>query len=275
MKPSPIGIFDSGFGGLSVYKEIKALLPQYSYIYLGDTARAPYGCLSFDEIYENTLQAIKFLFDRGCHLVILACNTASAQALRTIQQTFLLQNYPNRRVLGVIRPCTEQVINWSKTGHVGLLATSATVASNSYGIEIAKFAPRVTLSQQACLEWVKLVEAGEAFSAKSAEVVQRDVNKLLKNDPSIDTIILACTHFSHLESAIEEALRLVQVKVIHQGPIVARALQRYLCAHPILEKRCMRGQSETVYTTGRADEFILRGQRFMSFSGKVDEITLR
>jgi glutamate racemase len=158
MKVAPIGIFDSGFGGLSIYREIKKLLPQYSYIYLGDTAQAPYGCLSFEEIYQNTLKAVQFLFDQGCHLVILACNTASAQALRTLQQTFLLEKYPQRRVLGVIRPCSEQVMNWSQTGHIGLLATDATVCSNSYGIEIAKFAPEIELSQLACHRWVHLVE---------------------------------------------------------------------------------------------------------------------
>jgi len=274
MKPAPIGIFDSGFGGLSVYKEIKTLLPEYSYIYLGDTARAPYGCLSFDEIYENVLRAIKFLFDRGCHLVILACNTASAQALRTIQQTFLLQNFPERRVLGVIRPCTEQVGNWSKTGHVGLLGTPATVNSNSYGIEIRKFAPKVILSQRACLKWVKLVEAGEAFGREATEVVKRDIGELLKRDPCIDTIILACTHFSHLDHAISQALSSVKVKVIHQGPIVAHALKRYLKVHSVLEKRCKKGPLETIYTTGQADEFLFKGQHFMKFNGTVNEITL-
>lgn len=273
MKAAPIGIFDSGFGGLSVYKEIKALLPQYSYIYLGDTARAPYGCLSFEEIYENTLQAVKFLFDQGCHLVILACNTASAQALRTIQQNFLPHNYPDRRVLGVIRPCTERVLDWSKTKHVGLLGTTGTVGSNSYGIEVGKFAPQVVLSQQACPRWVDLVEQGEVNSAKTREIVEKDISELLQKDPAIDTIILACTHFSHLGTVIERVLHR-GVTIVHQGPIVSEALKCYLHIHANLERGCLKTQSEDIFTTGCADRFMSNGKKFMQFISPVSTITL-
>ncbi|MCK5834716.1 MAG: aspartate/glutamate racemase family protein, partial [Lentisphaeria bacterium] len=233
----------------------------------------PYGCLSYEKIYEYTLEAVKFLFNQGCQLVILACNTASAQALRTIQQTFLPKNYPNRRVLGVIRPCTERVLDWSQTKHVGLLGTRATVDSNSYGIEIGKFAPELILSQQACPDWVALVEQGEVISESAQKIVKRNLDELLQKDPHIDSIILACTHFSHLTSAIKKALGRT-VRIIHQGPIVAQALQNYLIIHPELEQVCLKTHSEEIFTTGNAEEFRINGHRFMNFTTKPLKISL-
>src|SRR6185436_10056557 len=223
----PIGIFDSGFGGLTVLKEIVKELPQYDFLYLGDNASAPYGSRSFETVYEYTLECVKHLFDKGCHLVILACNTASAKALRTIQQKDLPKIDPARRVLGVIRPTTEVVGNFSKTKHIGVLGTSGTVSSNSYPIEIEKFFPDVKVFQEACPMWVPLVENNEHHNHGADFFVKKNLHEIFAKGENIDVLLLACTHYPLLKERIEEYMP-VGVKLISQGEIVADSLMDYL-----------------------------------------------
>ena len=204
IKSHPIGVFDSGYGGLTVLKEIVKELPEYDYLYLGDNARAPYGTRSFETVYQYTLENVEKLFSMGCHLVILACNTASAKALRSIQQNDLPIIAPNKRVLGVIRPTTEIVGNYSKTGHVGVLGTTGTVNSESYPKEIAKFFPNLKVTQEACPMWVPLVENNEYESAGADLFIQENLNHLMKQDDKIDTIILGCTHYPLLIKKIKQ-----------------------------------------------------------------------
>ena len=250
----PIGVFDSGYGGLSVLKEIAATLPQYDYIYMGDNARAPYGTRDFDTVYEYTLQCVKWFFSQGCPLVILACNTASAKALRTIQQRDLPRLDAARRVLGVIRPTSEVIGNYSKTGHVGVMGTTGTVQSNSYLIEIEKFYPGITVSQEACPIWVPLVECNEYESPGADYFVQKHINQLLAKDASIDTILLACTHYPLLMDKIR-AYTPEQVAVIAQGQIVAQSLLEYLQRHPEIEEKCSRSGKRSFFTTGEPADF--------------------
>ena len=231
MNKKPIGIFDSGYGGLTVFKELAAKLPEYDYIYLGDNARAPYGNKSFETIYRYTLDCVKWFFEQDCHLVILACNTASAKALRTIQQKDLQGLATNKRVLGVIRPTSEIIGAHSHTGHVGVLGTHGTIQSGSYLIEIGKFFPNVAVSQEACPGWVKLVEEFEYDSPKADEAVEKHVKNLLQQDEKIDTILLACTHYPLLLHKIEAHLP-PGIKVISQGEIIAASLADYLQRHP-------------------------------------------
>jgi len=260
----PIGIFDSGYGGLTILHEIRQLLPQYDYLYLGDNARAPYGPRSFEVVYEFTRQAVFKLFSMGCHLVILACNTASAKALRSIQQNDLplldqgltASNLtpPSKRVLGIIRPTAEIIGQLTQSRHVGILATEGTIKSRSYQLEIQKFAPDITVSGVACPFWVPLVEYNEMDSPGADYFVKKRIDQLLMTDSEIDTIILGCTHYPLL---LNKILKYVPrgVKVIAQGEYVANSLADYLRRHPEMEHRCSKGASCRYLTTENAEKF--------------------
>jgi glutamate racemase len=250
----PIGVFDSGYGGLTILRSIVERLPEYDYIYLGDNARAPYGPRSFDTVYHYTLECVKWFFAQGCELVILACNTASAKALRTIQQKDLPHIGPGKRVLGVIRPTTEIIGNYSKTGELGILGTVGTVQSESYPIEIAKFFPDAKVFQQACPMWVPLVENNEYAQPGADYFIQKDISTLLKHSPAIDTVLLACTHYPLLREKIERFLP-AGITVISQGEIVAASLADYLNRHPELEKGISRHGSRHFYTTDSSSDF--------------------
>lgn len=250
----PIGVFDSGYGGLTVLKEIVKELPQYDYIYLGDNARAPYGTRAFETVYDYTLECVKHLFSMGCELVILACNTASAKALRTIQQKDLPLIAPRKRVLGVIRPTTELVGNYSKTGHVGVLGTSGTVTSNSYPIEIEKFSPNIKVYQEACPMWVPLVENNEYNSDGADFFIKKNLNNLLSKNNQIDTIILGCTHYPLLLKKIKQNVP-ENVTILLQGEIVAKSLKEYLSRHPEIEQVCSKNQKIEFYTTDYPENF--------------------
>lgn len=235
MTQQPIGIFDSGYGGLTVLKEIKSKLPQYDYLYLGDNSRSPYGNRSFKTVYEYTLQCVKWFFNQGCSLVILACNTASAKALRSIQQINLKEIDASKRVLGVIRPTTEIIGKLTKTGNIGILATNGTVASKSYPIEINKFYPELQVYQQACPMWVPLIENNEYDNAGADYFIKKNITDLLRQSQDIDTILLACTHYPILMEKIKQVVP-AEVTVIAQGEIVANSLAIYLQNHPQIEE---------------------------------------
>ena len=250
----PIGIFDSGYGGLTVLKEILNKLPQYDYLYLGDNARAPYGSRSFDTVYHYTLQCVKWLFDQNCNLVILACNTASAKALRTIQQNDLPRIAPDKRVLGVIRPTTEVIGKFSETKNIGILATSGTVSSNSYLLEIEKFFPDVKIYQEACPMWVSLVENNEHHGHGADFFVKKNLHDIFEKGENIDVLLLACTHYPLLKEKIEEYLP-VGVKLISQGEIIADSLIDYLQRHPEIENKCSKKGNRIFYTTDSTEDF--------------------
>lgn len=269
----PIGVFDSGYGGLTVLKEIVKELPQYDYIYLGDNARAPYGTRAFETVYEYTLECVKHLFSMGCELVILACNTASAKALRTIQQKDLPLIAPHKRVLGVIRPTTELVGNYSKTGHVGVLGTSGTVTSNSYPIEIEKFSPNITVYQEACPMWVPLVENNEYDSDGADFFIKKNLNNLLSKNHQIDTIILGCTHYPLLLKKIKQNVP-ENVTILLQGEIVAKSLKEYLSRHPEIEQVCSKNQKIEFYTTDYPENFDASASIFWGNSIKSKHIAL-
>lgn len=249
-----IGVFDSGYGGLTVLKEIVKQLPQYDYLYLGDNARAPYGTRSFETVYEYTLECVKKLFELDCELVLLACNTASAKALRTIQQKDLPTLAPNKRVLGVIRPTTEIVGNYTKTNVVGVLGTSGTISSNSYPIEIEKFYPQLTVVQEACPMWVPLVENNEFESEGADYFIQKNLTSLLSKGKNIDTIILGCTHYPLLINKIKKYLP-EGIKLISQGEIVATSLIDYLNRHSEIEQQLSKGKSIQYLTTDSSENF--------------------
>lgn len=270
---SPIGVFDSGYGGLSVLREIVARLPQYDYLYLGDNARAPYGSRSFERVYEFTLQAVEYLFSRGCQLVILACNTASAKALRSIQQRDLPRIAPDRRVLGVIRPTAEAVGALSATGHVGIFATPGTIASGSYDIEITKLNPGFKVYGQACPMWVPIVENLEMETPGAEYFIKRDADRLLAQSPDIDAIILGCTHYPLIYSQIRRAVP-DSIRLIEQGRIVADSLADYLSRHPEIETRLSRGASVDYLTTESPDKFAALGSIFMRQPVTARQITL-
>jgi glutamate racemase len=251
---SPIGIFDSGYGGLTVMREIVHKLPGHDFIYLGDNARSPYGPRSFDTVYRYTLQSVKWFFDQGCPLVVLACNTASAKALRTIQQNDLPKIDKQKRVLGVIRPTTEIIGNYSESKHVGILATSGTVASNSYVIEIEKFFPDVKVFQQACPMWVALVENDEYNSHGADYFIKKCINKLLDQSPTIDTILLACTHYPLLHDKIREYTP-ADIKILSQGEIVADSLVDYLKRHREIENKISKHGEKQFFTTDSTEDF--------------------
>jgi glutamate racemase len=250
----PIGIFDSGYGGLTILEAIRKRLPHYDYLYLGDNARSPYGTRSYEVVYEYTLEAVKELFERGCELVILACNTASAKALRSIQQRDLPNIDPNKRVLGVIRPSAEVIGTYTKSGHIGILATKGTVNSNSYVIEIGHFAPDCKVSQHPCPMWVPLIENNEHLSIPGREFIKNDVNALLSLDGQIDTIVLGCTHYPLVQDQIEEIVP-KGVTVVAQGDIVAASLQDYLKRHPEMDQLCTKNGVVTYLTTENSEEF--------------------
>lgn len=252
--PAPIGVFDSGFGGLSILREIRKVLPQYDYIFLGDNARAPYGNRSYQLVYEFTLQAVKHLFEQGCHLVILACNTASAKALRTIQQRDLNTLDPNRRVLGVIRPTVEEIGNITKSRKVGIFGTPGTIQSQSYDIEIAKMHPDIKVYSHACPMWVPLVENRESDGPGADYFVKKDVDALLSQCSHIDSIILGCTHYPLLINKIKRYTP-PAVQIVEQGPIVATSLKSYLTRHPNLEQLCSKHSSCLYTTTEDASRF--------------------
>ncbi len=250
----PIGVFDSGYGGLTVLKEIVAKLPQHDFIYLGDNARAPYGTRSFESVYKYTLECVEWFFKMGCPLVVLACNTASAKALRTIQQNDLPRINPANRVLGVIRPTSEIIGTFSQTNQVGILATKGTVQSNSYPIEIDKFFPSVNVFQQACPMWVPLIENNEHNNAGADYFVHEYIEKLLQQSADIDTILLACTHYPLIKNKIAEQIPST-IKIISQGEIVAESLVDYLHRHPEIENRCSKNGELIFYTTDSTKDF--------------------
>jgi glutamate racemase len=250
----PIGVFDSGYGGLTVLKEIAARLPQYDYLYLGDNARAPYGPRSFETVYRYTLQCVQWFFEKNCSLVVLACNTASAKALRTIQQQDLPRIAPDKRVLGVIRPTTEIIGTFTKTNQVGILATSGTVLSGSYPIEINKFFPEVKVYQEACPMWVPLVENNEYDKPGADYFIEQHLRHIFQRSAAIDTLLLACTHYPLLKSRIESFLP-QKVKLLSQGEIVANSLAGYLSRHPEIDNRCSKNGEQTFYTTDSTTDF--------------------
>ena len=269
--PGPIGVFDSGFGGLTVLREIRALLPEYDYLFLGDNARAPYGTRSFDVVYHYTLQGVMALFRRGCQLVILACNTASAKALRSIQQHDLPRLDPRRRVLGVIRPTAEVSGRLTRSRHVGILATPGTVASQSYDLEIRKLFPDITVTGEPCPMWVPLVENFEYDRPGADYFVRQSVGRLLQRDPQIDLMILGCTHFPFLLPKIRQAVP-QGVTVIAQGEYVARSLEDYLHRHPEMDALCTRGATCRYLTTEDPERFDETARFFMGDDVQSDHI---
>ncbi len=271
--PGPIGIFDSGYGGLTILHGIRQLLPEYDYLYLGDNARAPYGPRSFDVVYEFTRQAVVKLFEMGCHLVILGCNTASAKALRTIQQNDLPKIDPERRVLGIIRPTAEVIGDLTTSKHVGVLATEGTIKSESYDLEIHKLFPDIKVSGVACPFWVPLVEYNEADSPGADYFVKKRIDEIMRKDSDIDTIILGCTHYPLLMPKILKYLP-AGVRVVPQGEYVAESLKQYLERHPNIEAKCSKGAGVHYLTTENPNKFKEQAQIFLHEPVEVDNITL-
>jgi len=271
--PGPIGIFDSGYGGLTVFDKIRDAMPDYNYIYLGDNARAPYGPRSFDVVYRFTRQAVEKLFYEGCHLVILACNTASAKALRTIQQNDLLTWDPQRRVLGVIRPTVEKIDEMSKTKHIGVLGTAGTISSESYTIEIHKLFPHITVVGQACPMWVPLVENNEFKSSGADYFIKKYIDEILSKDNQIDTLILGCTHYPLLIDKIREFIP-SNIHLFPQGECVAQSLIDYLKRHPEMDARLTRGGKCQFLTTEAPDKFSGAASIFLSYPIAVEQTEL-
>lgn len=267
LTPGPIGIFDSGYGGLTILSQIRAQMPEYDFLYLGDNARTPYGTRSFEVVYEFTSQAVRTLFDMGCQLVILACNTASAKALRTIQQIDLPKIDPRKRVLGIIRPTVEYLGDITSTRHVGILATSGTIKSQSYPLEIKKLFPDITVSGEACPMWVPLVENNEAQSEGTDYFVGRHIDNLLAKDDMIDTIILGCTHYPILYDKIRRHIP-EHIKVITQGEYVGRSLMNYLERHPEMDALCTKQGSCRFLTTESVE--IFRQYATIFFDSDID-----
>lgn len=273
-KQGAIGVFDSGYGGLTILNGLRTLLPQYDYIYLGDNARAPYGNRSFDIVYRFTSQAVERLWEEGCPLIILGCNTASAKALRTIQQNDLAQSAdPSRRVLGVIRPTVERIGALTRSGHVGIFGTPGTIQSRSYNIEIAKLYPGFTATGHACPMWVPLVENGEADRPGADYFIRQEIDRLLATDPLIDTIVLACTHYPLLEKKIRQYLP-EGISLVVQGSITANSLIDYLKRHPEMERRLSRGGSVTYLTTENASKFSAMASVFLASPVDATQILL-
>ena len=271
--PGPIGVFDSGYGGLTILDKIREVLPEYDYIYLGDNARAPYGTRSFEVVYEFTRQAVNKLFDMGCHLVILACNTASAKALRSIQMNDLPGIDPARRVLGVIRPTVECVGEISKNQHIGVLATAGTIKSESYPLEIHKLFPEIQVSGTACPMWVSLVENNESQDEGADYFIRKYINQLLSKDPQIDTVILGCTHFPILLPKIRQYIP-EHISVIAQGEYVAESLKDYLKRHPEMDAKCTKNGTCQFYTTEAEEKFSESASTFLKQQISVKHITL-
>ena len=271
--PGPIGVFDSGYGGLTILDKIREVLPEYDYIYLGDNARAPYGTRSFEVVYEFTRQAVNKLFDMGCHLVILACNTASAKALRSIQMNDLPGIDPARRVLGVIRPTVECVGEISKNQHIGVLATAGTIKSESYPLEIHKLFPEIQVSGTACPMWVSLVEDNESQDEGADYFIRKYIDQLLSKDPQIDTVILGCTHFPILLPKIRQYIP-EHISVIAQGEYVAESLKDYLKRHPEMDAKCTKNGNCQFYTTEAEEKFSESASTFLKQQISVKHITL-
>ena len=269
----PIGVFDSGYGGLTILREIRRMMPQYDYLYLGDNARTPYGTRSFDVVYEFTLQAVRYLFEQGCHLVILACNTASAKALRSIQQNDLPKLDPQRRVLGVIRPTVEVVGEISKSRHVGIMATPGTIRSRTYELELAKLWPDIKVTGEACPMWVPLVENEEYDSPGADYFVRERIESLLRRDPLIDNVILGCTHYPLLLGKIRQYMP-KSVNIIEQGHYVAESLQDYLRRHPEMRERLTEGGSTRFLSTEQAEAFQQKATVFMGEKLKAERVQL-
>ena len=271
--PGPIGVFDSGYGGLTILDKIREVLPEYDYIYLGDNARAPYGTRSFEVVYEFTRQAVNKLFDMGCHLIILACNTASAKALRSIQMNDLPQIDPARRVLGVIRPTVECIGEISKNQHIGVLATAGTIKSESYPLEIHKLFPEIQVSGTACPMWVSLVENNESQDEGADYFIRKYIDQLLSKDPQIDTVILGCTHFPILLPKIRQYIP-DHISVIAQGEYVAESLKDYLKRHPEMDAKCTKNGNCQFYTTEAEEKFSESASTFLKQQISVKHITL-
>ncbi|MBN1462825.1 MAG: glutamate racemase [Paludibacteraceae bacterium] len=272
-EPAPIGIFDSGYGGLTILDEIRAQLPQYDYIYLGDNARTPYGSRSFDVVYEYTLQCVKQLFEMGCHLVILACNTASAKALRNIQQKDLHTLDSSRRVLGVIRPTVEIIGDITKTKHVGLLGTLGTIQSNSYPLEIKKLFPDISVTGEACPLWVPIIENNEHMYQGADYFVKKNIENLLRKDDKIDSIILGCTHYPLLINKIK-AYTPSHITIVSQGKYVAQSLLQYLQRHPEIEAKCTKNGEVQFFTTESVEKFQSSASIFLQQKVEAKRITL-
>lgn len=271
--PGPIGVFDSGYGGLTILHEIRQLLPQYDYMYLGDNARAPYGSRSFEVVYKFTRQAVLKLFEQGCHLVILGCNTASAKALRSIQHRVLPELCPDRRVLGIIRPTAESISELTTTRHIGILATEGTIRSRSYELEIEKQAPDVKVSGQACPLWAAIVEANEADSPGADYFVKKRIDQLMLQDPDIDAIVLGCTHYPLLMRSIVRNCP-PGVRIVPQGAYVANSLKDYLSRHPEMEAKCTKHGTCRYLTTESEERFKECAQIFLNEKVDVENVTL-
>jgi len=272
---SPIGIFDSGYGGLTILNHIRTLLPMYDYIYLGDNARTPYGTRSFDIVYQFTRQAIIQFFNEGCPLVILACNTASAKALRTIQQIDLPIIDPTCRVLGVIRPTVEALGTISQTRHIGILGTTGTISSQSYTMEIAKLYPDMTVTGEACPMWVPLVENREYNNPGADYFVKKNIHHLFASDPQIDTVVLACTHYPLLEKKIRKFIPPQGVTLVSQGSLVAESLQDYLLRHPEMSTRISQNGICRFLTTEAKEKFTETASLFLKHPIQVEQIVIR
>lgn len=271
--PGPIGVFDSGYGGLTILQQIRKTLPQYDYIYLGDNARTPYGTRSFEVVYEFTRQAVTKLFEMGCHLVILACNTASAKALRSIQTNDLPQLDSSRRVLGVIRPTVERIGEMTRSRHIGVVATAGTIKSESYPLEIRKLFPDITVTGEACPMWVPLVENNEATGDGADFFIRKNLNSLLGKDPQIDAIILGCTHYPLLLPKINQYVP-QGVQIITQGEFVAVSLQDYLKRHPEIADKCTQNRVTHFYTTEAEEKFSESAKLFLNEEIEVKRISL-
>lgn len=273
LTPGPIGIFDSGYGGLTILSEIQKHLPQYDYIYLGDNSRAPYGSRSFDIVYQFTKQAVLTLFEKGCNLIILACNTASAKALRSIQQLDLPVINPDKRVLGIIRPTAEIIGSITKTRHIGILGTIGTIQSESYPIEINKLFPDIIVTSHACPMWVSLVENAESNNPGADYFVKKDIESILSMDNSIDTLILGCTHYPLLLDKIKENTP-KSVQIISQGEYIAKSLKDYLNRHPEIEGVCTQNANTKFYTTESAEKFKESASIFLNKKIEVERIII-
>ena len=271
--PGPIGVFDSGYGGLTILQQIRKTLPQYDYIYLGDNARTPYGTRSFEVVYEFTRQAVTKLFEMGCHLVILACKTASAKALRSIQTNDLPQLDSSRRVLGVIRPTVERIGEMTRSRHIGVVATAGTIKSESYPLEIRKLFPDITVTGEACPMWVPLVENNEATGDGADFFIRKNLNSLLGKDPQIDAIILGCTHYPLLLPKINQYVP-QGVQIITQGEFVAVSLQDYLKRHPEIADKCTQNGVTHFYTTEAEEKFSESAKLFLNEEIEVKRISL-
>lgn len=269
----PIGVFDSGYGGLTILQQLRRRLPQYDFLYLGDNARAPYGPRSFDVVYEFTRQAVVKLFSMGCHLVILGCNTASAKALRTIQMNDLPRIAPEKRVLGVIRPTVEVIGDITHTRHVGIVATEGTVRSESYTLEIQKFHPDIKVTGQACPLWAAIVEAGEADTEGAEYFVRKRIGQLLEKDPEIDAIILGCTHYPLLMNALKKAVP-ANITIVSQGEYVAASLRDYLNRHSEIDARCTKNGTIRYFTTESTERFKECAALFLHEDVDVERVEL-